>query len=204
MKRIISIFLSLMFVFAITSCGEEDSEIRSKNSEIAEQISDKDNSSKIAAESENISKNIPEIDSQNKEISNENESPENSDKMEGNELNISVNGHTLKANLADTQAAKELYELIKNKPLTLTLSDYGSFEKVGRLPQNFTQNDKQITAQPGDIMLYQGNQMTIFYGENSWSYTRLGKIENTSAKELAEIFGNGDITVTILNKNPDN
>ena len=112
-------------------------------------------------------------------------------------MNISVNGHTLKANFADTKAAEELYELIKNEPLTLTLNEYGSFEKVGKLPQSFTKNDEQITAQPGDILLYQGNQMTIFYGENSWSYTRLGKIENMTAEEIAEIFGDGDITVTI-------
>ena len=119
------------------------------------------------------------------------------DEEQEQKMNISVNGHVLKANLADTQAAKELYELIKNKPLTLTLNEYGNFEKVGKLPQSFTKSDEQITTNSGDIMLYQGNQMTIFYGENSWSYTRLGKIENVTEEELSEIFGEGDVTVTI-------
>ena len=138
-----------------------------------------------------------EVDSTEDEISDWIDSLETDSKEEVQKMNISVNGHILKAELADTQAAKELYELIKNKPLTLTLNEYGSFEKVGKLPQSFTKSDEQITAQTGDIMLYQGNQMTIFYGENLWSYTRLGKIENLTEKELAEIFGDGDVTVTI-------
>ncbi len=138
-----------------------------------------------------------EVDSTEDEISDWIDSLEIDNKKEVQKMNISVNGHILKAELADTQAAKELYELIKSKPLTLTLNEYGSFEKVGKLPQSFTKNDEQITAQAGDIMLYQGNQMTIFYGENSWSYTRLGKIKNVTEKELAEIFGDGNVTVTI-------
>ena len=138
-----------------------------------------------------------EVDGTENEISDWIDSLEIGSKEEVREMNISVNGHILKAELADTQAAEELYELIKSNPLTLTLNEYGSFEKVGKLPQSFTKSDEQITAQAGDILLYQGNQMTIFYGENSWSYTRLGKIENTTAEELAEIFGDGDVTVTI-------
>ncbi len=122
---------------------------------------------------------------------------ENNIKKEERTMKISVNGHILMATLADTKAAQELYEIIKNEPLTVDLNEYGSFEKVGKLPQSLTKSDEQLTAQPGDIMLYQGNQMTVFYGENSWSYTRLGKIENATAEELSEIFGDGDVTVTV-------
>ena len=119
------------------------------------------------------------------------------EEKEATKMNISVNDHMLKATLADTQAAKELASLLKKGSIMLTLNEYGSFEKVGELPQSLTKSDEQITSQPGDIMLYQGSQMTIFYGSNTWSYTRLGKIENISEKELAEIFGSGDITVTL-------
>ena len=164
-------------------------------------------SSGISTSEKNISELVPigeqingkrfEADSTENEISDWIDSLEIDNKKEVQKMNISVNGHILKAELADTQAANELYELIKNKPLTLTLNEYGNFEKVGKLPQSFTKSDEQITAQTGDIMLYQGNQMTIFYGENSWSYTRLGKIENVTEKELAEIFGDGNVTVTI-------
>lgn len=175
MKRLVLIILLLTFAFGATSCGGNDPE-----SKIGSFQSD--------GQSAGVSSST---------FGTENSSIKNPDAKEEKNLNISVNGHILKADLADTQAAKELYELIKNKPLELTLSDYGSFEKVGKLQQSFTKSDQQINAQPGDIMLYQGNQMTIFYGENSWSYTRLGKIENITAEELAEILGDGDVTIII-------
>lgn len=155
------------------------------------------NISELVTIGERINGKRFETDSTENEISDWIDSLEIDNKKEMQKMNISVNGHVLKAELADTQAANELYELIKNKPLTLTLNEYGNFEKVGKLPQSFTKSDEQITAQTGDIMLYQGNQMTIFYGENSWNYTRLGKIENVTEKELSEIFGDGDVTVTI-------
>ncbi len=104
------------------------------------------------------------------------------EEKEATKMNISVNGHMLKAAFADTQAAEELALLLEKGSVTLTLNEYGSFEKVGELPQSLTKSDEQITSQPGDIMLYQGSQMTIFYGSNTWSYTRLGKIENISEK----------------------
>lgn len=196
MKRAILIFLSFIFIFAFASCGEKSGE---NEGEIS--ISKEENSSVILENNEQTNEKISENDSEEIEISEENDSEKIDKKTEEKVMKISVNGYVLNAVLADTAAAGELYELIKNKPLTLTLSEYGSFEKVGKLPQEFTKNDEFISAQPGDIMLYQGNQMTIFYGENSWDYTRLGKIENTSADELSEIFGSGDVEVTISDTN---
>lgn len=176
MKRLIITFLLLTFVFGLIACSGKSNNTLNAESKSTASISNNENKSGKSKDEENGIDN---------------------NKKEEMKMNISVNGHTLNANFADTKAAKELYELIKNEPLTLTLNEYGSFEKVGKLPQSFTKNDEQINAQPGDILLYQGNQMTIFYGENSWSYTRLGKIENITAEEIAEIFGDGDITVTI-------
>lgn len=116
---------------------------------------------------------------------------------EETKMNIEVNGHTLTATLADNEAAKSLAELLKDEPMVLNLNEYGSFEKVGALPQSLPKNDERITTEPGDIMLYVGNQITIFYGSNTWSYTRLGKIDNASQTELKEIFGDGNVTVTL-------
>ena len=73
---------------------------------------------------------------------------------------------------------------------------YGGFEQVGSIGQNLTRNDKQTTTEPGDIVLYSGNQLVVFYGSNSWSYTRLGKI-NLSDEELENLLGNGDVTITL-------
>lgn len=112
-------------------------------------------------------------------------------------LQVEVNGTVLTATLADTTAAKELAECLSTGPVTVTLNEYGGFEKVGKLPWSLTKSDERIVTEPGDIMLYQGNQMTIFYNSNTWSYTRLGSIDNVTDEELVHIFGNGDISVTL-------
>ena len=114
-----------------------------------------------------------------------------------NKLKLSVNGTELTATLADSTAAKELAEKLKAEPVTVTLNEYGGFEKVGKLPWSLTKTDESIVTEAGDIMLYQGNQMTIFYNSNSWSYTKLGSIDNITGEELAKLFGEGNITVTL-------
>ena len=113
------------------------------------------------------------------------------------EIIIDVNDNKLTAALADSTAAKELAEKLKSEPITVTLNEYGGFEKVGDLPWSLTKTDESIETEPGDIMLYQGDQMTIFYNSNSWSYTKLGSIENTTQEELKALFGEGDVTVTL-------
>lgn len=115
---------------------------------------------------------------------------------EKSRITIEVNGHTLTAELADNEAARALAELAE-EGFTAELSEYGGFEKVGKLPQSLPASDERVTTEAGDIMLYQGDQMTIFYNSNSWSYTRLGHITGVSQEELEDIFGEGDITVDI-------
>ena len=113
------------------------------------------------------------------------------------EIIIDVNDNKLTAALADSTAAKELAEKLKAEPVTVTLNEYGGFEKVGKLPWSLTRTDASTETEPCDIMLYQGNQMTIFYNSNSWSYTKLGHIDNITQEELKALFGEGDVTVTL-------
>ncbi len=122
--------------------------------------------------------------------------PLNNEKSEA-KLLISVNGQELTASFADSTAAKELAEKLKAEPVTIALNEYGGFEKVGKLPWSLTRTDVNIETEPCDIMLYQGNQMTIFYNSHSWSYTKLGHIENTTQEALKALFGEGNITVTL-------
>ena len=77
------------------------------------------------------------------------------------------------------------------------MHDYGHFEKVGTLPWTLPTNDTQITTEPGDIILYQGNQLTIYYDTNTWNFTKVGKIEDVTKEELLEVLGEGDVTVQI-------
>ena len=129
-------------------------------------------------------------------------------------MNISIQitsdsgNHKLTATLADNSSAMAFYELLKKGTLTVKMHDYGSFEKVGSLGTSLPRNDKQITTQAGDIILYQGNQITIYYDVNSWNFTRLGKVVSTlrqssgtagsttsiTQAEFKKILGKGDVT----------
>ena len=112
-------------------------------------------------------------------------------------LNITVNGQELTATLADSSAAKELAQKLESGSVTVELGEYGGFEKVGALPWSLTRSDESTVTQAGDIMLYQGSQITIFYGSNSWSYTPLGHVDGLSQEELSEILGQGDVSAEI-------
>lgn len=114
-----------------------------------------------------------------------------------NRIYLSANGKTRSVTLNDNVATAALKNLLKGGPVTVRMSDYGGFEKVGALPQSFPTSNSQITTQPGDIMLYQGNQMVVFYGSNSWSYTPLGKIDNATASNVKEFIGDGTVDVTL-------
>lgn len=102
--------------------------------------------------------------------------------------------HKLTATLADNSSARTFYELLEKGPVTIKMHDYGNFEKVGSLGTSLPRNDEQITTTAGDIILYQGNQITIYYDTNSWSFTRLGKIDGVTKTELKRILGKGDVT----------
>ena len=112
-------------------------------------------------------------------------------------VQLKVGGNSMTATLTDNDATRELTKLLEQGDITIRMSDYGGFEKVGALPQSFPTSNTQITTEPGDIMLYQGNNMVIFYGSNSWSYTRLGKIDGATASNLRQFLGNGDVTLTL-------
>ena len=97
----------------------------------------------------------------------------------------------------ENDSVNALTELVKDEPLTVQMSMYGGFEQVGSLGTSLPRDDVQTTTQAGDIVLYSGNQIVVFYGSNSWAYTRLGKITDKTAKELAELLGNGNVTLTL-------
>ena len=97
----------------------------------------------------------------------------------------------------DNESVEALKELCQEGPLTIRMSMYGGFEQVGSIGQSLPRDDNQTTTQAGDIVLYSGDQIVVFYGSNSWAYTRLGHITDKSAQEMAELLGNGDVTITI-------
>ena len=122
--------------------------------------------------------------------------PLNEEKFD-NKLKISVNGTELTATLEDNSSAQALAALLKQGNITVDMSDYGNFEKVGELPQSLPTNDEKITTVPGDIILYQGNKITIYYAENTWDFTKLGHINNITQEELKTLLGDGDVTISL-------
>ena len=110
---------------------------------------------------------------------------------------IGVGDAQLAVTLADTDAARALVQQLQAGPVTVSLHAYGGFEKVGPLPWSLPTSDEQITTQPGDVMLYQGDQITVFTGTNSWAYTLLGHIEGATPESLLEALGDDDVEITL-------
>lgn len=122
---------------------------------------------------------------------------ENSENEEANaemKMTVQVGASTFTATLEDNAAVDALVEMLESGPITIQMSDYAGFEKVGALGTSLPTSNSQTTTQAGDIVLYQGNQIVIFYGSNSWSYTCLGKIDDLTG--WAEALGGGDVSVT--------
>lgn len=113
-----------------------------------------------------------------------------------NKIEIMANDRTMTATLADTEAARQLLTRLDNGPVTIRMNDYGGFEKVGDLPWSLPTSNRQITTSAGDIMLYQGDNIVIFYGPNSWSYTPLGRIDGAGATEIRDFLSGSSINVT--------
>ena len=97
----------------------------------------------------------------------------------------------------ENESVAALTEILLEQPLSIQMSMYGGFVQVGSFGTSLPKDDKQTTTQAGDIVLYSGNQMVVFYGSNSWAYTRLGRITDKSDMELEGLLGNGDVTITL-------
>ena len=111
-------------------------------------------------------------------------------------LAITANGTEFLATFVDNSSAEAFIVRLREGPLALSLHDYGGFEKVGPLGMSLPANDEQITTEPGDVILYQGDQITIYYDENTWSFTRLAHIDGATRDGLLAVFGEGDVEVT--------
>ena len=110
---------------------------------------------------------------------------------------LAINGTPVTVEWEDNESVCALGELAAEGAVTVEMSMYGGFEQVGALGTSIVRNDVQTTTSAGDIVLYSGSNIVIFYGSNTWSYTRLGRITGMSDSKLTELLGNGDVTVTL-------
>lgn len=109
------------------------------------------------------------------------------------EMRLSIGGTDVPVTWEDNASVKALQALC---PVTIQMSMYGGFEQVGSIGRSIVRDDRQTDTSYGDIVLYSGNQIVIFYGSNSWSYTRLGHV-NLSQQKLRDLLGNGDVSITL-------
>jgi ABC-type glycerol-3-phosphate transport system substrate-binding protein len=169
MKRFI-IIIVLALVFTLVSCGGSTSNPTSETSQ------------PTTLESGTTSDNITTHSKEDDEIMNKT-------------LFLKIGNTEVNVDWLDNDSVSALKNLAKDG-LTIKMHMYGGFEQVGSLGTVITSADKKITTNPGDIVLYSSNQIVIFYDSNSWAYTKLGHI-NLSKNELADLLGNGDVTITI-------
>ena len=193
MKRLLCILTALVLFVTMTACGNtepspevgylpfdsnQQTETETKNGDIEQD--EQDNSIQSASGGAQIQTDIPDPET-------EVETEDISMKM-----NVQIGDTTFTATLEDNAATSELIEMMREAPITINMNDYSGFEKVGPLGRSLTTDNYQTTTSAGDIVLYSGNQIVMFYGSNSWSYTRIGKIDDLTGWEDA--LGNGSIT----------
>lgn len=201
MKKSLAIMLGISLSFMISACTSKQS---------AEQSTDSQTSISAAFEAQDsTAESIASINEEtSSELSTEPAETEHTERqkeenpMKQEQFYIIVQSTTFTADFADNESADAFRELLGDGSLTVSMSDYGGFEKVGSIGQSIPRNDTQISTETGDIMLYQGDKIVIFYGSNSWSYSRLGRIDNASAEDLISALGNGDTDITFCLTKP--
>jgi hypothetical protein len=179
-KSVISIFLVITLILLISGCGKQS---------ISESNGGTTDDSVEEAEMKTTPSNLSETDV-------------NEGKQEKTEaiLQMKIGDTVVRVEWEDNESVQALKDLCSDEPLVIQMSMYGGFEQVGSIGTSLPRNDRQITTREGDIVLYSGNQIAVFYGSNSWAYTRLGHITNQDATSIAELLGNGDVTITVSNE----
>ena len=127
-------------------------------------------------------------------------SAENTTVQEGdNDMQMMI-GETPVTVAWEDNASVEALKALAAEGLAIEMSMYGGFEQVGSIGQSLPRDDAQTTTTSGDIVLYSGNQLVVFYGSNSWSYTRLGHITDQTPEQMKALLGSGDVTITLSMK----
>ena len=117
--------------------------------------------------------------------------------IDDNMIKIKINDDVFDVKLENNSATQELLKALVKGNVTVNATDYGNFEKVGDLGFTLPTDDENINTSPGDIVLYQGNQISVFYNSHSWSYTKIGKIQSSDSTQLKDILGTGDVVLEL-------
>jgi hypothetical protein len=151
----------------------------------------------VQTESDNENVNEQETEEPDAQEPSAEETDAAEEELEDNQMKLIIGEYTLTATMADNSSAKALLAMLEKGPKTIDMRDYANMEKVGSLGTSLPENNEQITTQAGDLILYQGSALVIYYAPNSWNFTRLGKIDDITQEELIEVLGDGAVQVTL-------
>ena len=202
MRRIWILLRAMIILVSLTACGEDNGQagasISAPETVGTENIQERSVSDSTGSTAESAA-DIREAKPVQETEMNEAGGMETDIQNDGEEnavmnMKVQVGDTIFSATLEENAAVSALVEMMRESPVVLQMSDYSGFEKVGPLGTSLPADNSQTTTHAGDIVLYNGNQIVIFYGSNSWSYTRLGHIDDLTGWE--EALGNGDVTVT--------
>ena len=143
----------------------------------------------------NEDQNMKSVTSQSENV--DVESSENKMEVRETAMTMTIGDTKVNVDWEANSSVDALKELVSSGPLSIDMSMYGGFEQVGSIGQSLPREDKQTTTASGDIVLYSGNQLVVFYGSNSWAYTRLGHISDKTDAEIEALLSKGDVTITL-------
>ena len=180
---------ALMMTMALCSCSKDNTAETSSgiSSDAVSTVSETERT-QLSQTSEAISQ--PEESSQT-------ESGGHSETKAAEKMQMFINGQPVNVEWDNNSSVQALKQLAASNKLTIQMSMYGGFEQVGSIGTSLPREDVQTTTKAGDIVLYSGNRIVVFYGSNSWAYTRLGHITDKTADEMTELLGNGNVTITL-------
>ena len=181
-KKICALAVSIILIISFTSCGT-DTAPAAPAGEVTETAASQteSKSEEPVADTETSSEEIEQTEEKDVEKS----------------LHFYIDENEVEVVWEDNASVDALIGMAEDSPVTVQMSMYGGFEQVGSLGSRLPSSDVRTTTSAGDIVLYSSSQIVIFYGSNSWAYTRLGKVADKTSGEMADLLGNGDITVRI-------
>ena len=189
-QRMIRMALVLGLVFSLSACGSARA---SSGPQTGPGTQTAETAAETAAETKDAEMTSPGADTISAQKTDNTVAEEEQKTM----LQMKIGETKVSVSWEDNDSVAALKELCKDAPLTIQMSMYGGFEQVGSIGTRLPSNDAQTTTSAGDIVLYSSNQVVVFYGSNSWAYTRLGHITDQDAAGMARLLSNGDVTITI-------
>lgn len=188
-KRGIAVSLMIFMLFSMTACSADQNDSGSDSTAERTQVSENETAEENSDGESAADVSVDDIAAA--------EQAESEDEEGDISMKMTINDTEVKVSWENNESVKALAKMAENGPVTIETEPYGGFEQVGSIGQTLPSNDTNIKTKAGDIMLYTSSQMVIFYGSNSWAYTRLGKITDKSNSELRDLLSGYGCKVTI-------